>query len=325
MNREKILILIAIFVLVVLVTALGCGDGDGPNNGDNPRVLVVSDIGGADPDDNQSLVHLLLYADVIDIEGLVASTPKGKKDEILQLLNVYELDYPKLLESGNYPTPNQLRSVTKQGQRETGKIGPETEGSKHIIQMARKDDSRKLNVIVWGSLTDVATALKAAPDIASKINIISLGAWNTRQDRNAHSVLWNMRDVLTWTDINTTFRGLYRGWPIADNKNWVEKYTKPAGNLGKYFYDKSRFIDTGAHSIKMGDTPTFLIALRCNPELPVNPDCWGGEYRIKDANFPNYFTDLEGQSVESYAGAATIDRWRPQFLADFAMRLRRLR
>jgi len=37
------------------------------------RLLVLTDI-EADPDDTQSLVHLLLQADVIDIEGLVATT-----------------------------------------------------------------------------------------------------------------------------------------------------------------------------------------------------------------------------------------------------------
>ena len=35
-----------------------------------PRVLVSTDIGGTDPDDFQSMVHLLLYADVLDLEGL---------------------------------------------------------------------------------------------------------------------------------------------------------------------------------------------------------------------------------------------------------------
>ena len=35
------------------------------------RVVVSTDIGGTDPDDFQSMVHLLVYADCFDIEGLV--------------------------------------------------------------------------------------------------------------------------------------------------------------------------------------------------------------------------------------------------------------
>ena len=38
-----------------------------------PRVIVSTDIGGTDPDDFQSMVHLLLYADVLDLEGLISS------------------------------------------------------------------------------------------------------------------------------------------------------------------------------------------------------------------------------------------------------------
>ncbi len=37
------------------------------------RVIVSTDIGGTDPDDFQSMVHLLVYADCFDIEGLISS------------------------------------------------------------------------------------------------------------------------------------------------------------------------------------------------------------------------------------------------------------
>ncbi len=41
--------------------------------GERHRVVVSTDIGGTDPDDFQSMAHLLVYADVLDIEGLIAS------------------------------------------------------------------------------------------------------------------------------------------------------------------------------------------------------------------------------------------------------------
>lgn len=315
--------MLALLVLALFISIPGCDD-DKKKTSSKPRILVVTDLGGEDFDDTQSAIHLLLYADVIDIEGFVASTPKGKKQSILDLINVYELDYPTLKNSGDYPTAQRLREVTRQGSTRPGST-TENEGTQLIIERARANDGRRLNIIVWGSLTDVATALRVAPDIADNINIISLGAWNTRQDRSAHSVLWSMRDRLVWTDINTTFRAMYKGWPLKDNKDWVEKYIKPAGNLGAYFHSQSRHIDTGSYSIKMGDTPTFFIALKCNPLAPVDSTCWGGQYRNKYPEFPNYFTDLEGQSIDGFAGGQTINKWRAQFLADFAMRLRRLR
>ena len=78
-------------VLLVALTqsaqpAIGPG---GALDGARPRVVVTTDIGGTDPDDFQSLVHLLLYADVLDIEGLISSPyGPGRKQHILQVIAV---------------------------------------------------------------------------------------------------------------------------------------------------------------------------------------------------------------------------------------------
>ena len=39
-----------------------------------PRAIISSDIGGTDPDDKESMAHALVYADQLDIRGLI-STP----------------------------------------------------------------------------------------------------------------------------------------------------------------------------------------------------------------------------------------------------------
>ncbi|MCQ2259710.1 MAG: DUF1593 domain-containing protein, partial [Bacteroidaceae bacterium] len=41
-----------------------------------PRVVILTDIGRPDlePDDTESLVHLLCYADRLEIEGIITST-----------------------------------------------------------------------------------------------------------------------------------------------------------------------------------------------------------------------------------------------------------
>ena len=43
-----------------------------------PRILISTDIGGTDPDDNQSMAHLLMYADQFQLEGLISSPSYGK-------------------------------------------------------------------------------------------------------------------------------------------------------------------------------------------------------------------------------------------------------
>ncbi|MFM8618331.1 MAG: nucleoside hydrolase-like domain-containing protein, partial [Opitutaceae bacterium] len=51
-----------------------------------PRVIVSSDIGGTDPDDFQSMVHLLLCADDLDLEGLISSPyGPGRREHILEV------------------------------------------------------------------------------------------------------------------------------------------------------------------------------------------------------------------------------------------------
>jgi hypothetical protein len=71
-----------IVVCIALLTACAAARGDDglrrdePVANATPRVLVSTDAGGTDYDDFQSLVHLFVYADRFDLEGLVSS-PMG--------------------------------------------------------------------------------------------------------------------------------------------------------------------------------------------------------------------------------------------------------
>ena len=82
---------------------ISCGALDGHRH----RALISTDIGGTDPDDFQSMVHLLLYADVLDIEGLLSSPyGQGRKEDILRVITCYESDYENLQTcSKDYPHP----------------------------------------------------------------------------------------------------------------------------------------------------------------------------------------------------------------------------
>lgn len=65
---------------------------------EKPRILISTDIGGTDPDDNQSMMHYLLYSNEFDCEGLVSSPSfgDGNKSEILRMIDIYEQDLPNL-------------------------------------------------------------------------------------------------------------------------------------------------------------------------------------------------------------------------------------
>src|SRR5207237_8996112 len=49
---------------------------------DRVRIIVETDAGG-DPDDEQSMVRFLLYANDFDVEGIIANRPKARDRENL--------------------------------------------------------------------------------------------------------------------------------------------------------------------------------------------------------------------------------------------------
>jgi hypothetical protein len=75
-----------------------------------PDIIVSTDIGGSDPDDFQSMVHLFVYADRFNIKGLISSPPHaGRKQHIEEVIHAYAKDYNNLIRhSDNFPTPEYL-------------------------------------------------------------------------------------------------------------------------------------------------------------------------------------------------------------------------
>uniref|UniRef100_UPI0037CBB968 nucleoside hydrolase-like domain-containing protein n=1 Tax=Luteitalea sp. TaxID=2004800 RepID=UPI0037CBB968 len=86
-----------------------------------PRVFVLTDIAN-EPDDQMSLVRLLVYADGLDIEGLVATTSTWMRngtrvDVIRSVLDAYAQVQPRLAtHAAGYPTVEALRAVVAAGQ-----------------------------------------------------------------------------------------------------------------------------------------------------------------------------------------------------------------
>ncbi|WNH12351.1 nucleoside hydrolase-like domain-containing protein [Thalassobellus suaedae] len=65
-----------------------------------PRILISTDIGGTDPDDFQSMIHLLMYADLFKIEGLVSTSFKtGTTQDLLDMIALYEMEISPTLNS----------------------------------------------------------------------------------------------------------------------------------------------------------------------------------------------------------------------------------
>lgn len=244
------------------------------------RILISTDIGGTDPDDNQSLTHLLMYNEKFDIEGLVSSPSygNGSTSEIFRMIDLYEKDLPKLEKKLlGFAKPDLLRSVTKQGRKGTAPfsgISQATEGSEWIIRCAKKEDARPLWVLVWGGLEDLAQALHDAPEIRKNIRVYWIGGPNKKWSANAYAYIASNFPDLWMIEVNSSYYGFFSNNQLPDvirTTDYYEKYIKGAGQLGedfKHYYEGE---------IKMGDTPSLLYLMSGNPENPAG-ESWGGSF-----------------------------------------------
>ncbi len=269
-------------IAIVTLLALGAdrvsAEG-GALAGDRPRVIISTDIGGTDPDDFQSMVHLLLYSDVLDIEGLIASPfGPGRKADILRVIDAYERDFPRLVtQSARYPRPDVLRAITKQGAID--RVGPPgvgvpSEGSDWLVHCARRDDPRPLYVLVWGGIEDLAQALHDAPDILPKLRVYFIGGPNKMWSVDAYNSIEVDHPDLWIIEANSTYRGWFVGGDQRGewgNKGFVAEHIAGRGALGTFFATQL------GGTIKMGDSPSVGYLLHGTPEDPSQPG-WGGRF-----------------------------------------------
>lgn len=263
---------ISIALLFSIVTVLaGCAP---ESETVRHRILISSDIGGTDPDDNQSMTHLLMYSDLFDLEGLVstASFGSGSKEEILRMIDVYEKDFPALQKKyKQLMAPDELRAICKQGKKGLASFDGfdlPTEGSDWIVKCARKKSDRPLYVLVWGTLEDVAQALHDAPDIADKIRIYWIGGPNKKWGVNSYTYIARHFPNLWIIENNSSYRGF-----ISKTKDddFYDRHIKGAGHLA------SDFVDYYGGFVKMGDTPSLLYMMNGNPCDPAG-ESWGGSF-----------------------------------------------
>ncbi len=147
-------------------------DSSMPQFSGKPRLIVVQD---GEVDDKNSLVHTLLYANDIDIEGIVQTSSvlhysgdgavAAKRwmgtDWVYDYLDAYASVYENLIvHDPNYPDPEYLRSVTMVGNiKRPNDTEEETDGSNLIMERILVTDERPLYIEIGGGVNTVARAL----------------------------------------------------------------------------------------------------------------------------------------------------------------------
>jgi hypothetical protein len=312
-----------------------------------PRVLVISDIGN-EPDDSESFVRFLLYANEFDIQGIVASTSTHQRDRVRpDLFRERIAAYGKVLpnlrsHAPGYPDSERLQSLVRSGVARYGMEGvgrgKETEASRLIVEAVDASADRPLWVPVWGGAADLAQALwtvreTRSPEqlaaFVSRLRVYSIsdqddaGPWIRRNFPQLFWICsvhgWNQYGMAAWTGISGDLMRPDQ-WPAADmvGNEWLARHIRkgPLGSL----YPPHQFI-------MEGDTPSFLFLIPNGLNEPERPDYggWGGRYVKSDLAAGHY-----GDSVDTLVGAdgiryssnqATIFRWREAFQSDFAARI----
>jgi hypothetical protein len=273
-NKPKMAVITAVLLFVGLFQS-SCEATDDLR----PRILISSDIGGTDPDDFQSMIHLLMYADQFKIEGLVSSPfGNGRTKDFFNIIDLYEKDFPKLkAHSKDFPAPHVLRELCKQGAiPEVSYKGYDkaTEGSNWIIKCAKEKSDQPLWVLVWGGLEDVAQALYDAPEIKENIKVYWIGGPNKKWSANAYAYIVENHPDLWMIEANATYRGWFMD-PDAPahlkGKAYYSNYIKGYGAMGK------DFINYYKGEIKMGDTPSLAYLMNGDANDPTS-ESWGGSF-----------------------------------------------
>ncbi|BCM93073.1 hypothetical protein IAD21_04961 [Abditibacteriota bacterium] len=311
-----------------------------------PRLFVLTDIssleaGVNEPDDGQSLIRLLSYADRFEFEGLCASSNLGygaccRPELIETALDAYTQDFPILQRHGEFPNPRVLRHVVSAGWPFAGPdisveacIGEncDTGASELLLLAVEKDETDKpLWICVWGGTADLAQALWKARETKSKAHLKKLVAClrvhaTELQDATGAWILSEFPDLF-FIERNVAFRGMYRGGDESlCNRAWVETNVEHCGALGSLYpnYDDS---DLWGHikGVKECDSPTYLNLLSGNPLSG-----WGGTF-IETA--PHRFSDEvapDASPTDHDPRMAGIYRHRAAFQSDWKRRLDWLR
>ncbi|WP_347840136.1 DUF1593 domain-containing protein [uncultured Draconibacterium sp.] len=280
------------------------------------RVIILTDI-EADPDDTQSLVRLMLYANQVDIEGIVAATScwhtsQVNPESVKRVIKAYEKVQPNLLKhEKGFPEAEKLLKLVKSGLPKYGMEGVgkgmDSEGSDWIIKVLEEDDDRPLWISTWGGVNTLAQALykiektkrkKEARRLIAKLRVYTIsdqddsGIWIRNNFPELFYVVSPGDDyeTATWTGINTVVEDIDN---TTISNTWIsENIQQNHGPLGAVYPDVAWGVE--------GDTPAFLSLIPNGLNEAEHPEWggWGGRYELYK---PDFSKTKDGSSIVEIA------------------------
>ena len=280
-----------------------------------PRLVVCTDIAPADvePDDMESMVRLMAYADCFEIEALITSVgwncdpyPTEWAEYLTRVIEAYRQDVPRLMRRsgqkkflsigkengrqrlGYWPSADYLRGRAVMGSIYGGikaiGEGNDSPGSDLLIRLADEDDQRPIYVAAWGGANTLAQAI-----------------WRVKQTRSADDVKRFVRKFRLFTitdqDMQYSMRmdrayssHMWLRRDFADDLQfvWDEGAWQEQCELGKQHWQQHQQFIQGRGALGKeyptykwgveGDTPSFLYVMPNGLNDPEDPhQCgWAG-------------------------------------------------
>lgn len=280
------------------------------------RVIILTDI-EADPDDTETLVRLLLYSNVIDIKGLIATTSTYQRNKVYpesiqRVIRAYGKVQPNLAKhEAGYPDAEALMKLVKQGIPEYGMRGigegKDSQGSEWIIKILEEHDQRPLWISVWGGANTLAQALHkirrtkagaVAHTLIGKLRVYTI----SDQDDTGIWMRNNFPDLFyivspggyggsTWIAINQVVPGANN--EVISNRWLAQNIQQGHGPLGAVYPDVAYGME--------GDTPSWLSLIPNGLNAPEHPNWggWGGRYE-------SYKPELSDIDVAGFTGGVPV-------------------
>ncbi|HRI11371.1 MAG TPA: DUF1593 domain-containing protein [Verrucomicrobiota bacterium] len=302
------------------------------------RVIIETDAGG-DPDDEQSLVRFLLYANEWDVEGIIANRPHARDGEnrnpertgigiVRRLLSAYGECWTNLVQNDvGYPTRAQLENRAVAGDNETDA------GVNLLLGAVDREDPRPLWYSDWGTDQGAATnnlrrALdrvlrERGPDgyarFKSRLRLASA-------DKFGPHTLELTPPFPLWVD---TFR------PERAGRRWYHRFSELTSQAGGFDLVRDVLHQHGplgalyptntTHWGKEGDSMTFLYLIPNGLNAPEHPTWggWAGRYGPNETlpGRPYYWANQADFWNGTTNRDHTLARWAAALQNDFRARL----
>ncbi len=280
-----------------------------------PRLVVMTDIGPADvePDDMESAVRLLSYADRFEIEAICTTIgwncdpyPAEWADYLTKVIDGYSIDVFNLMKRsgqkgfksleeenrqqplGYWPSVDYIRSRAMMGSQKAGigVIGKDNDspGSDFLIRLADEDDPRPIWVASWGGSNTLAQAIWKVSQTRTREQVkafVSKFRIYTISDQDMQYSMRMNRDYSS----HQWMRQMYHDdlLFIWDESAWLNQCDLGKADWQKYATDIQGHGEMGKAypTYKWGvegDTPSFLHLMPNGLNDPEDPSQvgWGG-------------------------------------------------